>query len=192
MPNPTTPAASFSRSQSAGFTSGQGIQEFSQAGSIASLTNFVCLMTFLPLLLKLAVRCGFKLPKPSFAIIAPIPVAWFVAKRFGRPLTVLAIIVTGLLLIPYTLIQPHFSFEDMMSKGSAALTAAETIDNGVGGVAPLYVSIPLDQPDPNISDADFAKLQKVQGIVEKRLGNDTSRLSQIQDGRWKVVSEYMK
>ncbi len=154
------------------FTSGQGIQEFSMAGTVASLVNFVCLMTFLPLLLKLAVRCGFKLPKPSFAIIAPIPVAWFVAKKFGRPLTALAIVVTGLLLIPYALIQPHFSFEDMMSKGSAALTAAETIDNGVGGVAPLYVSIPLDQPDPNISDADFAKLQKVQEIVEKRLGND--------------------
>lgn len=154
------------------FTSGQGIQEFSMAGSLASLINFACLMTFLPLLLKLAVRCGFKLPKPSFAITAPIPVAWFVAKRFGRPLTVLAIVVTGLLLVPYTLIQPRFSFEDMMSKGSAALTAAETIDNGVGGVAPLYVSIPLDQPDPNISDADFAKLQRVQEIVEKRLGND--------------------
>jgi len=151
------------------FTSGQGIQEFSMAGSLASLINFICLMTFLPLLLKLAVRCGFKLPKPSFAIIAPIPVAWFVAKRFGRPLTVLAIIVTGLLLIPYTLIQPHFSFEDMMSKGSAALTAAETIDNGVGGVAPLYISVPLDEPDPNVSDADFAKIQKVQDLVEKRL-----------------------
>ena len=151
------------------FTSGQGIQEFSMAGSIASLTNFVCLMTFLPLILKLAIRCGFKLPKPSFAILAPIPVAWFVAKRFGRPLTVLAIIVTGLLLIPYGLIQPHFSFEDIMSKGSAALTAAETIDKGVGGVAPLYISIPLDQPDPNVSDADFAKIQQVQGIVEKRL-----------------------
>jgi len=26
----------------------------------------------------------------------------------------------------------------------------------------------------------------------KRLGNDVSRLSQIQDGRWKVVSDYMK
>ena len=26
----------------------------------------------------------------------------------------------------------------------------------------------------------------------KRLGNDTSRMSQIQDGKWKVVSEYMK
>ncbi len=27
---------------------------------------------------------------------------------------------------------------------------------------------------------------------KKRLGNDTSRLSQIQDGRWKVVSDYVK
>ena len=26
----------------------------------------------------------------------------------------------------------------------------------------------------------------------KRLGSDTSRMSQIQDGKWKVVSEYMK
>jgi branched-chain amino acid transport system substrate-binding protein len=28
--------------------------------------------------------------------------------------------------------------------------------------------------------------------ASKRLGNDTSRLSQIQDGRWKVVSDYVK
>ena len=27
---------------------------------------------------------------------------------------------------------------------------------------------------------------------KKRLGNETSRLSQIQDGRWKVVSDYPK
>ena len=26
----------------------------------------------------------------------------------------------------------------------------------------------------------------------KRLGSDLSRLSQIQDGRWKVVSDYIK
>ena len=26
----------------------------------------------------------------------------------------------------------------------------------------------------------------------KRLGNDLSRLSQIQDGRWRVVSDYVK
>jgi uncharacterized protein len=151
------------------FTAGQGIQEFSLAGSLASLINFICLMTFLPLLLKLAVRCKFRAPKPSFAIVAPIPVAWFIARKFGRPLTVLAIVVTGLFLIPYSIIQPHFTFEDMLSKGSAALTAAETIDQGVGGVAPIYVSIPLDQPDPDISDPDFEKLKRVQAIVENRL-----------------------
>jgi branched-chain amino acid transport system substrate-binding protein len=28
--------------------------------------------------------------------------------------------------------------------------------------------------------------------AQKRLGNDASRLSQIQDGKWKVVSDYIK
>jgi len=28
--------------------------------------------------------------------------------------------------------------------------------------------------------------------AQKRLGNDASRLSQIQEGKWKVVSEYIK
>lgn len=153
-------------------TPGQGIQEFSMAGVLASVTNFVCLMTFLPLLMKLAVKSGFKLPKPSVAITAPIPVAWFIARRFARPLTAVAIVLTAFLLIPYSIIQPHFSFEEFMSKGSAAMTAAETIDSDIGGVAPLYVSIPLDQADPDVGDQDFEKIRRVQEIVEARLGND--------------------
>ncbi|MDB5542764.1 MAG: putative exporter of the superfamily, partial [Devosia sp.] len=151
-------------------TAGQGIQEFSYAGTIASLTNFICLMTFLPLLLKLAVRLGFKAPKPSFAITAPIPVAWFLAKRYGRPIAVGAILATGLLLIPYFLIQPRFSFEDFMAKDSTALTAAEQIDQGVGGVAPLYVSVPLKQGMADVGDEDFKTVQVVHNIVEKYLG----------------------
>ena len=153
-------------------TPGQGIQEFSLAGSIASITNFICLMTFLPLLLKLAIRLGFKAPKPSFAITAPIPVAWWVASRMGRPLAVLAIILTGLLLIPYALIQPRFSFEDFMAKNSTALTAAEEIDAGVGGVAPLYVNVPLDQGIADVGDEDFEKVTRVHRIVEKYLGQN--------------------
>jgi uncharacterized protein len=153
-------------------TAGQGIQEFSMAGTVASLTNFVCLMTFLPLLLKLAVRLGFKAPKPSFAITAPIPVAWFVAKRFGRVIAGAAIIGTGLLLIPYSLIQPHFTFEGMMSKGSQALEAAESIDAGVGGVAPIYISIPLDEGIADVGDQDFEKVRRVHEIVENRLGKN--------------------
>ncbi|WP_156343022.1 efflux RND transporter permease subunit [Devosia sp. A16] len=151
-------------------TAGQGIQEFSYAGTLASLTNFICLMTFLPLLLKLAIRLGFKAPKPSFAITAPIPLAWFMARKFGRAIAAIAIVGTGLLLIPYFLIQPHFSFEDFMAKGSTALTAAEQIDQGVGGVAPLYVSIPLKEGVSDVGDEDFKTIKLVHDIVEKHLG----------------------
>jgi predicted RND superfamily exporter protein len=153
-------------------TDGQGIQEFSKAGVVASLTNFICLMTFLPLLLKLAVKLGFKAPKPSFAITAPIPVAWWIARRFGRAIAGVAIVVTGLMLIPYSLIQPHFSFEDMMSKGSSALEAAESIDKGVGGVAPIYIAIPLDEANPDVGDKDFDKIKKVHEIAEQHLGKN--------------------
>ena len=144
------------------------------AGTIASLTNFVCLMTFLPLLLKLAVRLGFKAPKPSFAITAPIPVAWFVATAASaRPIAALAIVVTGLLLIPYFLIQPHFSFEDFMSKDSTALTAAENIDEGVGGVAPLYISVPLERRrSPMSATRTSRRSRSVHEIVEKHLGKN--------------------
>lgn len=153
-------------------TAGQGIQEFSMAGTLASLINFICLMTFLPLILKLAVRLGFKAPKPSYAITAPIPLAWFVASKLGRPLAAIAIVLTGLLLIPYALIQPRFSFEDFMAKNSTALTAAEQIDQGVGGVAPLYVSVPLDEGIANVGDKDFEKVKLVHQIVEKYLGQN--------------------
>ncbi|MEO6013582.1 MAG: MMPL family transporter [Devosia sp.] len=154
-------------------TAGQGIQEFSIAGTIASLTNFVCLMTFLPLLLKLSLRLGLKLPKtPSFAVRALIPVSWFIATKFGRPLAILAIAVTVLLFVPYFLIQPRFSFQDYMAKDSTALAAAESIDAGVGGVAPLYVSVPLIEGIPNIGDMDFETVKIVHAIVEKHLGQN--------------------
>jgi len=152
-------------------TAGQGVREFSIAGTIACLTNFVCLMTFLPLLLKSAIRLGLKLPKtPSFAIRALIPVSWWFATKLGRPLAALAILVTGLLFIPYFLIEPRFSIEDYMTKDSAALAAAESIDSGVGGVAPIYISVPLKEGIPNIGDADFETVKTVHAIVEKHLG----------------------
>jgi predicted RND superfamily exporter protein len=154
-------------------TAGQGIQEFSIAGTIASLTNFVCLMTFLPLLLKLSLRLGLKLPKtPSFAVRALIPVSWALATKFGRPVAALAIVVTVLLFVPYFLIQPRFSFQDYMAKDSTALAAAESIDAGVGGVAPLYVSVPLFEGIPNIGDVDFETIKIVHAIVEKHLGQN--------------------
>lgn len=152
-------------------TPGQGIREFSAAGAMGTFLLFVCLMTFMPLLLKLAIRLGFRAPpRTSTVLTAPLPFAWFMAKRFGRPLSVIAIVVTLLLLIPYSLIEPRFSFEDFVATDSNALSAAADIDDGVGGVAPLYVRVPLIGNDPNIGPVDFEKVRTVHQIVESHLG----------------------
>ncbi|UJW85984.1 efflux RND transporter permease subunit [Devosia sp. SL43] len=154
-------------------TPGQGVREFSMAGSIGTFLLFVCLMTFLPLLLKLAIRLGFKPPKRSSLVLtAPLPLAWFIASRFGRALSVLAIAVTITLFVPYLLIKPHFSFEDFVAKDSTALTAAEEIDSGVGGVAPIYIRVPLVENDPNVGPTDFETIRKVHDILESHLGEN--------------------
>ncbi|MBD8064851.1 MMPL family transporter [Devosia sp. PTR5] len=152
-------------------TPGQGIREFSVAGAAGSFLLFVCLMTFTPLLLKLVIRFGFKAPqRTSLVLTAPLPLSWFLASRYGRPLSILAIVVTIVLFVPYALIQPHFSFEDFIAKDSTALSTAADIDQGVGGVAPLYVKVPLTHGDPNVAPEDFDKIQTVHRILEEHLG----------------------
>lgn len=154
-------------------TPGQGVREFSIAGSIGTFLLFICLMTFLPLLLKLAIRLGFKPPKRSSLVLtAPLPIAWFLASRFGRQVSIAAIAVTIVLFIPYFLIKPHFSFEDFVAKDSTALTAAESIDAGVGGVAPFYIRVPLTEMDPNVGPKDFETVRAVHEILERHLGEN--------------------
>lgn len=158
---------------SLGFTPGQGTTEFSIAGVIACILAFVGIMSFMPLLLGFALRLGFKAPKaPNFALMAPVPLAWFLATRFGRTIAVGGIVLTILFVVPYFLIQPRFSFEDVMADGSAALQAAEEIDAGVGGVAPLYVRVPLFEGVDNVGDTDFARIEAVHNILEKHLGEN--------------------
>jgi predicted RND superfamily exporter protein len=149
------------------------VWEFSMAGATGSILIFVCVMTFVPLLLKTALRLGLKLPRtPSFALTAPLPLSWFLATRFGRPIALAAVVATALLLVPYFLIKPHFSFEDYVAKDSSALTAAADIDQGVGGVAPLYVRVPLREGVENVGDGDYVRIQTVHQILEKHLGEN--------------------
>jgi predicted RND superfamily exporter protein len=130
-------------------------------------------MTFLPLMLKAVLRLGLRLPqRPSFVLTAPVPVAWFLATRFGRPIAIVGILLTGLFFIPYFLIQPRFSIENVMAKGSTALSAAQNIDAGVGGVSPLYVRIPLREGLADVGDADFARIRTVHEILERHLGEN--------------------
>ncbi|MBI4045935.1 MAG: MMPL family transporter [Devosia nanyangense] len=59
-----------------------------------------------------------------------------------------------------------------MAKDSLALDAATEIDAGVGGVAPIYVRVPLIDAAPEMTDADFEIVRKIHEIVEKHLGQN--------------------
>ncbi|HEY8594386.1 MAG TPA: MMPL family transporter [Devosiaceae bacterium] len=153
------------------FTKGQGIEEFGYSGVIAVALAFVTLVTFLPLALKLAVRLGFKRPQRfSVAVTAPIPVARLVAARYWRPVSIAAVIVTALLFYPHFAMQPRFSFEDFLPSDSQALQTAKGIDSGVGGVAPIYIRVPLSGKLDSVTDADFARIRQVHEIVENVIG----------------------
>lgn len=152
-------------------TQGEGIEEFGYSGVMGVGLAFLCFATIMPLSMRLAVRLGFKPPrKMSIAVTAPIPFARSIARRFARPVAAVGIVAVGLMLFPHFQLQPKFSFEDFLPKNSEALATAKSIDSGVGGVAPIYVRVPLKDSNPNLTDADFARVKKVHDIVEADVG----------------------
>lgn len=154
-------------------TQGQGIEEFGISGVIAVGITFITLVTFLPLALKIAIKLGFKSPKKvSIAVEAPIPVAQFLTKRFNKPISVLSLIIMAGLFFPHFAMQPRFDFQDFLPSDSKALETAHSIDDGVGGVAPIYVRVPLKDGVENVTDGDFAIIQKVHEILEENIGKN--------------------
>ena len=152
-------------------TQGQGIEEFGISGVIGVAIAYLALVTFLPLAIKLAVRLGFRPPDHmSIAVSAPIPVARFLVARLPRQLAVAGVIMVAVFFIPHFAMQPRFDFQDFLPSGSQALETAEGIDSGVGGVAPLYVRVPLTEGVENVGDADFERIKKVHEIVESHVG----------------------
>jgi len=130
-------------------------------------------MTFLPLALKLAVRLGFKIPpRSSFVLTAPMRISWALANRAGRLVATIAVAITVALFVPYFLIEPRFAFEDFVAKDSAALSAAVDIDQGTGGVAPIYIRVPLKDGVSDITDADYQRIETVHHILERYLGQN--------------------
>ncbi len=152
-------------------TQGQGIEEFGVSGVIGVAITYIALVTFLPLAIKLAVRLGFKPPDHmSIAVSAPIPVARFFVDRFPRSVAITGVVLVVLFFLPHFAMQPRFDFQDFLPRGSQALATAEGIDAGVGGVAPLYVRVPLKDGVENVGDADFERIRKVHEIVESHVG----------------------
>lgn len=152
-------------------TQGKGIEEFGYSGVVAVATTFVALITFLPLALKVAVRLGYTPPeRMSIAVSAPLPAARFIVDKLPRATSVIAGLIMLGLFYPHFAMQPRFDFQDFLPKGSQALETADEIDSGVGGVAPFYVRVPLKDGVENVTDADYATIEKVHKILEKHLG----------------------
>jgi len=152
-------------------TQGQGIEEFAISGVIAVAITFITLVTFMPLALKIAIRLKFKPPqKMSIAVEAPIPAARFLTTRFHKPIAIGSILVMVGLFYPHFAMQPRFDFQDFLPKNSEALATAEGIDEGVGGVAPIYIRVPLKDGVENVTDADFQIIQNVHRILENNIG----------------------
>jgi len=152
-------------------TPSQGIFEFAITGALAIPLAFLALVTFLPLALRTAIKLGYK-PKqaPSVALTAVIPGLTAMANKFGKPIAALAIIGFFAMIYPHTQLQPSFSFQQFLPKNSEAMAISSTIDAGVGGVAPLYVAYPLYDADPNVSDADFSRMEKVHNVMQDVFG----------------------
>lgn len=152
-------------------TPSQGIFEFAITGAIAIPMAFLALVTFLPLALLAAVKLGYR-PKqaPSVALTAIIPGLIGLSNKFGRPIAIVSVLGFFAMLYPHFQLEPSFSFQQFLPKQSKAMETSASIDQGVGGVAPLYVVYPLYDSDPNVSDADFKRMETVHGVVEEVFG----------------------
>jgi predicted RND superfamily exporter protein len=150
---------------------GQGLREFAISGALGMALAFLALVTFLPLSLLLAMRLGFRMRKsPSVALTAPIPFVRRIAHAAPRPLAIVAIVVAGLLLIPHLLLEPRFQFQDFLPRNSTTIATSDQIDTGVGGVAPVYIRIPLEGGLTEMTDSDFATVERVHQIAENSFG----------------------
>lgn len=151
---------------------GQGLREFAISGALGMALAFLALVTFLPLSLLLAMRLGFRMRKtPSVALTAPIPFIRRIARAAPRRAAVAAIVVVGLLLIPHFLLEARFRFQDFLPRGSDAIATSDQIDAGVGGVAPVYIRIPLQGGLTEMTDGDFATVERVHQIAENNFGD---------------------
>lgn len=150
---------------------GQGLQEFAISGAIGISVAFVALVTFLPLSLMLALKLGYKTHRtPSIALTAPIPLARRVARLMPRKVAIGSVLLAVLLLVPHFLLEPRFSFQDFLPRGSDSIETSQQIDQGVGGVAPVYIRVPLSGGLQDMSDDDFAIVERVHEIAERNFG----------------------
>lgn len=150
---------------------GQGLREFAISGAIGMGIAFVALVTFLPLSLLAALRLGYSTTRPpSIALTAPIPLTRRFARYAPRRIAIISLMFSLALLVPHFLLEPRFSFADFLPRGSESVETSDLIDEGVGGVAPVYIKVPLSGGLSEMSDGDFELIERAHTLAEEHFG----------------------
>ncbi len=150
---------------------GQGLHEFAISGALGMGIAFVALVTFLPLSLLVALRLGYSTRRsPSVALTAPIPLFRRFARLAPSRIAAISLIAAVALLVPHFLLEPRFSFQDFLPRSSDSLETSRQIDMGVGGVAPVYIRVPLSGSLEEMTDADFELIERVHALAEDHFG----------------------
>ncbi|MCB9992528.1 MAG: MMPL family transporter [Hyphomicrobiaceae bacterium] len=152
---------------------GKGIKEFAYGGAVGTVLGLFALLTILPLLLMAADRF---LPASMFRPEASESKLekWYanLVRRFARPVALFAVVITVLMLAPYAHIKANFSILDLVPK--QLLNIQPTIDGtdstGVGGIAPVYMAVRLDDDGSSVSLADLERIKTVSTIMQDAVG----------------------
>ncbi|MCB1517977.1 MAG: MMPL family transporter, partial [Hyphomicrobiaceae bacterium] len=152
---------------------GRGIKEFAIGGAVGTVLALFALLTILPLLLLAADRF---LPASMFRPEAAEAKweKWYanLVRRFARPVALFAVVLTVLMLAPYAHIKAQFSILDLVPK--QLLDIQPTIDGtdstGVGGIAPVYMAVTLDDNVNSVSLEDLQKIKTVSDIMQDAVG----------------------
>lgn len=155
------------------FAPGRGIFEFAIGGAVSTGFALFGLMSLLPLLLHTVDRF---LPASMFTPSKPNETLQnfltTVISRFSRPVALGGVVIVVLLLAPYANIKPVFSIHQLIPKDllNSQPSVGSGNETGVGGIAPVYVTIKLDDDGENVSLEEFNQIKFVGQVMEEEVG----------------------
>lgn len=154
------------------FAPGRGIKEFAIGGTVGTFLALVALLTILPLLLLAVDRyLPTSLFKPEVEEASWQRKHANLVRRFAGPVAFFAVVLSVLLMAPYAHIKSSFSVLDLVPKSLLTAEGGEDGDStGIGGIAPVYMVLDLDDDGSSVSTADLNKIQTVSAMMQEEMG----------------------
>lgn len=151
---------------------GRGIKEFAIGGTVGTFLALVALLTILPLLLLAVDRF---LPNSLFKPV-PEEANWQrvyagLVRRYAGPVAFFAVVLSVLLMAPYAHIKSSFSVLDLVPKSLLETEGGDDSDTtGIGGIAPVYLVLDLDDDGSSVSTNDLEKIKTVSVMMQEEVG----------------------